>query len=243
MILTRLHPIEEALRARPREVEWVLFDSERRDRRINELKRLCRDGGVPMRYGDPKALDRAGGRGHQGAVARLAAREYLPESHALTGARGERFLLVLDEVQDPQNLGAILRVADGVGATVVVAERGSAPLSEAVARSSAGALERVAVVRVGNLRRFVDLLKDQGFRVVGLDPAGSEIYEVDLTGDLALVVGAEGKGIRRLVREGCDLLARLPMRGALASLNLSTATAAAAYEAVRQRGARSEERS
>jgi 23S rRNA (guanosine2251-2'-O)-methyltransferase len=188
-----------------------------------------------VRYGDPRALDRAGGARHQGAVARLAALEYLSEPEAFAGERGKRFLLVLDEIQDPQNLGALLRVAEGVGARVIVPERGSAPLSEAVARSSAGAVERVPVVRVGNLRRFVDHLKDQGFRVIGLDPSGAEIYSLDLTGDLALVIGAEGKGIRRLVREGCDLLAGLPMIGTVGSLNVAAAASAAAYEAVRQR--------
>lgn len=235
MILSRLHPIAEAVRSRPREIEFVLFDSNRRDRRINELKALCRREGVPTRYGDHRALERLGGADHQGAVARLAARGYLPEEEALTGPRGSRLLFVLDEVSDPQNLGAVIRVADGAGARVVLPERGSAPLSETVERTSAGALERVPVVRVGNLRRFLDLLKEQGFRVVGLDPSGEVVYGIDLTGDLALVVGAEGKGLRRLVREGCDLLARLPMKGALASLNVSTATAAAAWEALRQR--------
>ena len=236
MILSRLHPIEEALRARPREIEWVLFDSERRDRRINELKRLCRSAQVPVRYGRSDALARAGGPGHQGAVARLAAREYLPEAEAVVGERGTRFLFVLDEIQDPQNLGAILRVAEAVGARIAVPERGSAPLSESVARSSAGAVERVPISRVGNLRRFLDHLKNQGFQVVGLDPQGQDLYGLDLTGDLALVLGAEGKGIRRLVREGCDLLARLPMRGEVASLNVAAACSAAAFEAVRQRG-------
>jgi len=236
MLLTRLHPIEEALRSRPREIDWILFDSARRDRRINELKRLCREAGVPVRYGDVRTLERAAGPRHQGAVARLSVREYLPQSEAVAGRRGTRFLLVLDEIQDPQNLGAILRVAEGVGALVVVPERGSAPLSEAVARSSAGAVERVPIARVGNLRRFIDLLKKEGFRVVGLDLSGQPIFSIDLTGDLALVVGSEGKGLRRLVREGCDLLARLPMRGELASLNVATAVAAAGYEAVRQRG-------
>ena len=236
MILSRLHPIEAAIRARPREIEWVLFDSLRRDRRINDLKKLCRNARVPMRYGDAEALARAGGSRNQGAVARLAAREYLPEAEAFAGTRGERFLLVLDEIQDPQNLGAILRVAEAVGATVVLPERGSAPMSEAVTRSSAGAVERVPVVRVGNLRRFVDRLKDQGFRVIGLDPSGESIYGLDLSGDLALVLGAEGKGIRRLVREGCDLVARLPMKGRVASLNVAAAASAAAFETLRQRG-------
>jgi 23S rRNA (guanosine2251-2'-O)-methyltransferase len=141
----------------------------------------------------------------------------------------------LDGVHDPQNLGAVLRVAEGVGAGVAVPERGSAPLSDAVSRSSAGAVERVPVVRVGNVRRFLDRAKVQGFRVVGLDPAGSDLYSMDLTGDLAIVLGAEGRGIRRLVREGCDLLGRLPMKGKLASLNVAAAAAASAYEALRQR--------
>ena len=235
MILTRLHPIEEAVRTRPREIEFVLFDSERRDRRINDLKRLCRESGVQVRYGNRSAVDRMAGAPHQGAVARLAVRGYLPPESALEGPRGSRLLLLLDEVQDPQNLGAVLRVAEAVGAGVVVPERGSAPLSEAVARASAGAVERVAVIRVGNLRRFMDLLKGSGFRVVGLDPAGSDLFGLDLSGDLALVLGAEGKGMRRLVREGCDALGCLPMRGSLASLNVATAASAAAYEAVRQR--------
>ncbi len=235
MILSRLPPIEEAVRARPREIEWVLFDSERRDRRVNDLKRLCREQGVAVRYGDRRSLEQVAGRGHQGVAARLAVRGYLDEEAALGGPRGGRFLLVLDEVQDPHNLGAVLRVAEAVGAGVVVPERGSAPLSETVSRSSAGAVERVPVYRAKNLRRFIDHIKNQGFRVVGLDPAGGDYFGLDLSGDLALVLGAEGKGIRRLVREGCDELGRLPMRGKVASLNVSTAAAAAAFEALRQR--------
>ena len=243
MILSRIHPIAEAVKARPREIEWVLVDSERRDRRIQELKNLCRSQGVAVRFGQRQALDQLAGPAHQGVVARLAVREYLDEEAALEGAPGTRFLLVLDEVQDPQNLGAAIRVAEGLGARVVVPERGSAPLSEAVARSSAGAVERVPILRAKNLRRFLDSLKNQGFRVIGLDPAGRSLYEVDLTGDLALVLGAEGKGMRRLVREGCDELAQLPMRGKLASLNVSTAAAAAGYEALRQRLRDSQKRS
>ena len=234
MILSRLNPIIEAVRSRPRQIEWVLFDSERRDRRINELRYLCRETGVSMRYGDRRAVDRLA-RTNQGAVARMAVREYYPEEEAVAGVKGERFLLVLDEIQDPQNLGAVIRVAEGLGAKIVLPERGSAPLSEAVEESSSGAVERVPVVRVKNLRRFIDLIKEQGFRVVGLEASGTDIYELDLTGDLALVFGAEGAGMRRLVREGCDFLARLPMKGVLGSLNVATAAAAAGYEALRQR--------
>ena len=234
MILARLNPITEAVRSRPAQVEWVLFDSSRRDRRINELKALCRRQGVSLRYGERSALDRMA-RPHQGAVARLAVRPYGREEEATSGEKGKRFLFLLDEIQDPQNLGAVIRVAEGVGARVVLPERGSAPLSEAVEKSSSGSVERVPIFRVGNLRRFIDLLKNDGFRVVGLDASGADVYGVDLTGDLALVFGAEAKGMRRLVREGCDILARLPMRGELASLNVSTAAAAAGYEALRQR--------
>jgi len=234
-VLSRIHPVEEAVRARPRQIEWVLLDSERRDRRFQELKRLCREQGVALRYGDRQALDRVAGAGHQGVAARLAVRDYLTQDEAFAGEPGRRFLLVLDEIQDPHNLGAVLRVAEAVGARVVVPERGSAPLTEAVARSSAGAVERVPVVRIGNVRRFIDLLKTKGFRVIGLDPEGSSLFQTDLTGDLALVLGGEGQGMRRLVREGCDLLASLPMAGRVASLNVSTAAAAAGYEAVRQR--------
>ena len=234
MILSRLHPIEEAVRSRPREIEWVLVDSGRRDRRVGELLRLCREHRVPLRYGERAALDRLA-RNNQGAVARLAVRGYLPEDEAFSGERGRRLLLVLDGVEDPQNLGAVLRVAEGVGAGVAVPERGSAPLSDAVSRTSAGAVERVPVVRVGNLRRFLDRAREEGFRIVGLDPTGSDFYALDLTGDLALVLGAEGRGMRRLVREGCDLVGRLPMKGKLASLNVAAAAAVAAYEALRQR--------
>lgn len=236
MILSRIHPVEEAVKARPREIEWVLFDSERHDRRFAELKRLCRENGVVVRDGRRQALDQLAGPSHQGVVARLAVKEYLDETEAVRGVPGERLLLVLDEVQDPHNLGAVLRVAEAIGAGVVVHERGSAPLSETVARSSAGAVERVPIFRAKNLRRFLDNLKNEGFRVIGLDPEGRDYFELDLTGDLALVLGAEGKGMRRLVREGCDELGRLPMQGKVASLNVSTAASAAGYEAVRQRG-------
>ena len=234
MILSRLNPIAEAVRSRPRQIEWVLFDSGRRDRRIQELKSLCRQKGVSVRYGERPVLDRLA-PAHQGVLARLAARAYSRPEEALEGKTGDRLLFLLDEIQDPQNLGAVIRVAEGVGASVILPERGSAPLSEAVEKSSAGAVERVRVGRVTNLARFIDLIKDKGFRVIGLDASGGDLFGIDLTGDLALVFGAEGRGMRRLVREKCDILARLPMKGRLGSLNVATAAAAAAYEAVRQR--------
>jgi 23S rRNA (guanosine2251-2'-O)-methyltransferase len=237
MFVSRIHPVEEAVVARPREIEWVMFDQDRRDHRFARLRALCRENRVTVRQGPRRALDQLGGPGHQGVVARLAVRGYLGEEEALEGAPGKRFLFLLDEVQDPHNLGAVLRVAEALGAGVAVPERGSAPLSEAVGRASAGAVERVRIHRVKNLRRFVDRLKNERFRVIGLDAhqGARSLFDVDLTGDLALVLGAEGRGIRRLVREGCDELASLPMAGKVASLNVSTAASAAGYEALRQR--------
>jgi 23S rRNA (guanosine2251-2'-O)-methyltransferase len=234
VILAGFHAVEEVARAHPRRIEWVLFDESRRDRRSGELKRLCREAGIPVRYGKRESLDRLGQR-HQGVVARVAEADFAPREEIFAGKRGFRFLLALDEVQDPHNLGAVLRVADAVGASVVVPERGAAPLSETVARVSAGAVGRVRVHRAGNMRRFVDEARDEGFFAVGLDPAGVDLYGLSLDGDLLLVLGSEGKGIRRLVKEGCDVLASLPMAGAVASLNVSTAAAAAAFEVVRQR--------
>jgi 23S rRNA (guanosine2251-2'-O)-methyltransferase len=235
MIISKMHPVEELVRSRPREIEWVLFDAGRTDRRCLALKRLCRQAAIAVRHGDRSTLDRLAGRGHQGVVARVASAAYAPPDETFGGERGRRFLLALDEVQDPQNFGAIVRVADAIGARVVVPERGSAPLSDAVGRASAGAVHRVLVHRVPNLRRFLDEARREGFRSVGLDPAGQDIYRADLAGDVVLVLGNEARGLRRLVREGCDLLVRLPMAGQVASLNVSTAAAAAGYEVVRQR--------
>src|SRR5262249_59686922 len=139
MFVCRIHPVEEAVSARPREIEWVLFDQDRRDRRSGELKALCRRQGVAVRQGPRRALDQLGGPGHQGVVARLAVRGYLEEDAALEGRPGRRFLFLLDEIQDPHNLGAVLRVAEALDAGVAVPERGPAPLSEAVAPGPAGA--------------------------------------------------------------------------------------------------------
>lgn len=237
MILAGFHAVEEAVRASPRRVEWVLFDEGRRDRRSGELKSLCRTAGVSIRYGRGESLDRLA-RTNQGVVAQVAEIPYADPGSVFAGERGGRFLFVLDEIQDPHNVGAILRVAEAAGARVVVHERGSAPLTETVTRVSAGAASRVPIHRVVNLRRFVDEAREEGFFVVGLDERGKDFYGLDLSGDVALVLGSEGRGLRRLVGEGCDVLARLPMAGQIASLNVSTAAAAAAFEAVRQRRAR-----
>jgi 23S rRNA (guanosine2251-2'-O)-methyltransferase len=152
----------------------------------------------------------------------------------------EPFILVLDQVQDPHNFGALLRTADAAGAqAVVVPERRSAPLSGTVAKTSAGALSHIPILEVINLVRTLDDLKREGLWIAGLDGASTlTLFEADLTVPLALVIGGEGEGLRRLTREHCDLLLRLPMRGSIESLNASVAGSVAMYEVLRQREAR-----
>jgi 23S rRNA (guanosine2251-2'-O)-methyltransferase len=237
LILSRLHPIEEAVRSRPEEIEWVLLDSQRRDRRLGELARLCRAREVPLRYGDREALDRLA-RGNQGAVARIAVRGYASEEEVLAGDPGRRLVIVLDGVEDPQNLGAIIRSAHALGAHGVVVPRDrAAGVTPAVAKASAGAVERLAVARVTNVAQCLAGLKEAGVWSVALAADGERLLaSMDLTGPTALVLGGEGEGLRPLVRRTCDFSARIPMKGDLDSLSVAASAAVALYEAARQRG-------
>jgi len=179
------------------------------------------------------------GAAHQGVVAFLAAKEYVEVDDILAGigAGEEPFLIILDEISDPHNLGAILRTADAAGAHgVVIPRRRSAPLTPTVAKSSAGAIEYVKVARVANLPQTVEQLKKKGLWIVGAEAGGKELYwEARLDGPLGLVIGGEGKGLGRLVKERCDSLVRLPMSGHVNSLNASVAAALLVFEVLRQR--------
>ena len=235
MIVYGIHPVLEALRAgRVR----ALRVSARDDRRIGVLLEQARAEGIPVRQVPADALDRESRQGvHQGVVA---------DVDPLPGGSLEAFtatldpaplIVVLDEVEDPQNVGAILRTMDAVSATGLVRQtRRAASLDGAAAKASAGAVHHVPVADVVNIARAVEALKSAGVWTVGLD-ADAELsyYEWDLTLPTALVLGAEGHGLRRLVRERCDGLARIPMRGHVGSLNVSAAAAVVLYEAVRQR--------
>lgn len=206
---------------------------------VDDIVRRARDGGIPFDLLDRAALDRtAGGGNHQGAIAMMAAREYADYDEILQAAHATTFLLFLDNLQDPHNLGAILRSAHALGIdAAVLPRRGGVGLTATVAKASAGAIDRIPVCRVGNLRRAMDQARAAGMWITGLDPEGDRNFgDLDFTGPGGLVIGAEGTGLRRLVREGCDFVARIPMGASNAgSLNASVAAGVVLYEVHRQR--------
>lgn len=236
------HPVREALRGRPREVRRVLVAGGRGGGRRREVEELCRRTGVPCETADRDRLDRLSGEApHNGFLAELAAGQgerATERAEARPGAGDPDLVVLVEDVQDPRNLGALLRVAEGAGVgRVLVRHRGSAPLSPAAVKASAGAAEWLPVERVTNSADTIRRLKDDGYWVYGAAAGGAPPWETDLTGKLVLVLGGEEKGMRRLTRDLCDGLVGLPMRGRVESLNLATAAAAVLYDAVRQRGA------
>ena len=239
-----MHAVRALVERRAPAVRRVLVQAGRVDRRAQELAEYARAQGVVVETRPAAELDAlAGGGVHQGVVARVQPATPLAEEDLLMrlGATGGRppLVLVLDGVQDPHNLGACLRTADAAGADAVVVPRDrAAGLTPVVRKVAAGAAETVAFTQVTNLARFLRALKEQGLWVVGTDGEAATLhYAADLKGPLALVLGAEGSGMRRLTREHCDLVVRLPMQGAVASLNVSVATSIVLYEALRQRAA------
>jgi 23S rRNA (guanosine2251-2'-O)-methyltransferase len=239
-LICGINPVLEALAAGTRHFDRLLVAKGLRSRRLSEAIRRATHLGIPLRFEMREALDRmAGGVPHQGIIAVVSEKPVLSLENLLEAAPAPTLLVVLDGVEDPRNLGAILRTAEAAGAAgVVLPERHSAGLSETVARASAGALEHVPVARVGNLVQALEELKSRGVWVVGLDAGGHERWDaVDLTRPVALVLGGEGRGIRRLVREHCDHLVSIPHFGHVSSLNVSVAAGIALYEAVRQRRA------
>jgi 23S rRNA (guanosine2251-2'-O)-methyltransferase len=240
-----LHTVRAVLARRPAALQRLIVQVGRDDGRLAELIGAARDAGIAIETRPAAALDElVAGAVHQGAVAEVVPAVALDED-ALLEALGSRpadaappLLLVLDGVQDPHNLGACLRTADAAGVDFIVAPRDRATgLTPAARKVAAGAAEAVAFVQVVNLARVLREIKEMGVWVVGTsDRAPKSLYEADLTGPLAVVMGAEGVGARRLTRELCDLEVALPMRGAVESLNVSVATGVVLYEAIRQRG-------
>ncbi len=228
-ILAGIHTVREALQS-GHSIERVLVARGAGGPRVQEIVDLCRAASLPLRFEPRDALDRlAGGTAHQGVVAVAAAYRYRSLEEVMAGAR---MLVLLDGVEDPHNLGAIVRTAHAAGAgAVVVPERRAAGLTEVVAKAAAGALEHLPVARVGNLNRALELLKENGFWTLGLDERGDQDYDrIDYPERSALVLGGEGKGLHHQVKQHCDFLVRIPMAGKISSLNVSVAAGVVLFE-------------
>lgn len=237
-ILFGLHPVEEALRSGSRKFDHVCVCRERNDLRLGKLIDTCRQSGVRLRFEQRGQLTKlARTAAHQGVVAVVRERQFLDLGDLLEEDRKDLLLLALDGVEDPQNLGALLRTADAAGADgVVVTERRSAPLSPAAVKASAGAAEHVKIARVVNMARALEDLKQKGLWCVGLDERGTMDYDrFDYSGGCVLVLGNEGAGLHDLIARHCDHLLRIPMAGRISSLNVSAAGAVVLFEAARQR--------
>jgi 23S rRNA (guanosine2251-2'-O)-methyltransferase len=231
-LVVGFHPVREALRHRPQGVRRVIVALGRGGPRLAEVEQLCRRHGVKLEKVPGSVLTGLGVAVHNGFAAEVA-----PSPAGAGAAAGDAGLVVLlEDVQDPRNLGALLRVCDGAGVSrVLVRDRGSAPLTPTVSRTAAGASEWVNVERITNTAQSLERLKAEGFWIYGAAEGGVAPWTVDLSGKVALLFGGEEKGLRHLTRELCDGLIGLPMRGHVESLNVATAAAALLYEAVRQR--------
>jgi 23S rRNA (guanosine2251-2'-O)-methyltransferase len=234
-----INPVFEALRAgRVTAVRVSARGPNEDTARLAQIIHEAERRGIPVRRAKRDELDRFARSGtHQGVVADVRDTEHLSVEDLVAGAKGTPLLVVLDSIEDPHNVGAILRAVDAAGADGVVRQtRHAAPLGGAAAKTSAGAVSHVKVAEVVNIARAIETLKEAGVWSVGLAHDGGKHYDdIDLTLPTAIVVGAEGTGLRRLVRERCDWLASIPMAGHVQSLNVSVATGIALFEAVRQR--------
>lgn len=234
-----INSVAEALKARGRAFAWVGVAKERHDLRLQRVLEECRRQGVAVRFVGRAELDRmAGSNGHQGVVAVTSAKQYTDLDDVVAAKRGQYSLIVvLDGIEDPHNLGAILRTADAAGADgVVIPERRAVGVTGAVAKASAGASAHLPVAKVTNIARTLEDLKARNIWVVGLDERGKQPYDsIDYNMDCAIVLGAEGKGVHDLVAKKCDFLVSIPMLGKVPSLNVSVAAGVVLYEVVRQR--------
>lgn len=238
MVIGGFHAVLAALEDGAEKPLEIWLSDSRQDERARRVMALAKALQVPVRQRPRSDLDlRASELRHQGVLAMLPERKFQGEDALERPATPQRMLLALDGVQDPHNLGACLRTAEAVGVDAVIIPRDrSASLTAVALKAAAGAAERVPVITVTNLARTLDRLKELGYWLTGLAGEGEEtLFDVDLTGPLVLVMGAEGEGLRRLTREACDRLVRIPMQGKAESLNVSVATAVCLYEAYRQR--------
>jgi len=235
--LTGFHAVEEALAA-GRALDRIVIASGRHGERLEAIVRLAKARGVPVRFEDRQQVDRlAGTRDHQGITALAAAKPAVDLEDLLRERSAQGLLVLLDGIEDPHNLGAIVRTSLAAGAKgVVIPERRAAGLTDTVERSSAGALAHLPVARVKNLVRAMEEIKEAGYWLVGLDERAENIYtEVDYKGSVGIVLGGEGEGLHELTRKRCDFLVSIPTTGPVRSLNASVAAGVVLFEAVRQR--------
>ena len=216
----------------------MLVSASRTGWRREEVEELCRRHRVPFEVVPERALSERAGPAHNGMAAEVKAAAAAPAAQG--GAGDPELVVLLEDVQDPRNLGALLRVCEGAGVgRVLIRDRGSAPVSPTVAKTSAGASEWLEIERITNSGMEMERLKEEGFWVYGTDAGGEPPWEIDLTGKVVLCLGGEEKGLRARTRQLCDRMIGLPMRGRVGSLNIATAAAAVLYEAMRQRSSRS----
>jgi 23S rRNA (guanosine2251-2'-O)-methyltransferase len=231
----------EALKSSRRQIVELMISESSDDRRLRAAMKIARRKGIRVSFHSRKELDElAHGLNHQGIIAVASPMEYSPLDEIIERAflpGTQPLIVVLDHIQDPHNLGAIIRTAEAVGAHgVVIPKKRAVGVTPAVVKTSSGATDHIPIARVSNIVQSLERLKDKGVWTIGLIPdADRTIYQVDLTGPIALVIGGEGEGISRLVSERCDLLASIPMSGKVGSLNASVAAAVAMYEVFRQR--------
>lgn len=236
------NPVMEALRAGHEIVKIYVLKGGEHGGALKEITGIARQRKIPVNSVEANILERmAVTRNHQGIIAIAADWKYASIADIMNNAAASQeppFILLLDGVEDPQNLGSIIRTAEGAGVHgIIIPERRSAGLTATVSRASAGAIEHIPVVRVSNLTKIIEELKQDGLWFTGADMGGDQLlHESNLTGPIGIVMGGEGKGISRLVKEHCDQIARLPMWGKVDSLNVSVATGIVLYEVRRQRG-------
>lgn len=233
--ISRVNPLRETLRTDPRRVHKILIQKESRHHGTGEIVRLAKAAGIPFSFVPKATLDRLS-PGHQGVAALLGAKAFASLEDILAASR-RPFLVLLDEVEDPQNLGAIVRSAAGAGADgILLPERRSAGLTDTVRTVSAGGLEHIPVARVPNLARAMDDLKERDVWLVGAEGGGPDPwYDFDYTEPVGLVFGSEGKGLRPLIRSKCDRILSIPLAGGLGSLNVASAASVFLFEVSRQR--------
>ncbi len=233
------NPVMEALRAE-RDINKILIAESSQRGQMQQLIQLAKEANVIVQFVPKKKIDQISDENHQGVLAYVAAYQYAEMDDLFAAAEKKNeppFFLLLDEIEDPHNLGSIMRTADAVGAHgIIIPKRRAVGLTATVAKASTGAIEHIPVVRITNMARTIDELKERGIWIAGTDASGKQDYrQFDGTLPIGLVIGSEGKGMGRLVRDKCDFLINLPMAGKVTSLNASVAAALLMYEVYRRR--------